>query len=90
MVIPADATQVELAHAFINFILEPRVAAELTEFIYFLCPNVPSYELLSEEVREDPILFPPDEVVAKLEMIADLGADNIKYTHLWDAIKAAE
>lgn len=90
MVIPADATQVELAHAFINFILEPRVAAELTEFIYFLCPNVPSYELLSEEVREGPILFPPDEVVAKLEMIADLGADNIKYTHLWDAIKAAE
>ncbi len=59
MVIPATAQQTELAHRFINFILEPQVAAELTEYIYFLCPNEPSYALLSDEIREDPILFPP-------------------------------
>ncbi len=90
MVIPASAQQVELAHRFINFILEPDVAAQLTEYIYFLCPNRPSYELLSDEIREDPILFPPAEVVERLEMIDDLGEDNIKYTQLWDEIKAGE
>ena len=90
MVIPVGATQIELAHKMINFILEPDVAAELTEFIYFLCPNLPSYELLSDEIRADPILFPPADVVAKLETIADLGENNAKYTKIWDEIKAGE
>ena len=65
-------------------------AAEPTEYNYFLCPNRPSYALLSEEIRQDPILFPPPEVVAKLETIADLGENNVKYTKLWDEIKAGE
>ncbi|MDR0994401.1 MAG: spermidine/putrescine ABC transporter substrate-binding protein [Verrucomicrobiota bacterium] len=90
MVIPVGARQPDLAHRFINFVLEPAVAAQLTEFIYFLCPNTPSYEFLSDEIREDPILFPPEDVVAKLEMIRDLGADNEKYTKLWDEIKAGD
>ena len=90
MAIPTAAKQVDLAHKFIDFVLDPQVAAELTEYIYFLCPNAASYELLSEEIRSDPILFPPPEVVAKLEMIGDLGDQNVKYTRLWDAIKAGE
>ena len=90
MAIPVGALQPELAHRFINFVLDPRVAAELTEFIYFLCPNEVSYQYLSEEIRQDPILFPPPEVVEKLEMIGDLGDQNVKYTQLWDAIKAGE
>ncbi len=90
MAIPAGAQQVELAHKFINFILDPHVAAETTEFIYFLCPNEASYQYLAEEVRSDPILFPPAEVVERLEMIADLGENNVKYTKLWDEIKAGE
>ena len=90
MVIPASAKQVALAHRFINFVLDPHVAAELTEFIYFLCPNEVSYQYLAPEVREDPILFPPSEVVEKLEMIGDLGELNTRYTKLWDEIKAGE
>ena len=90
MVIPASARQVALAHRFINFVLDPHVAAELTEFIYFLCPNEVSYQYLAPEVREDPILFPPPEVVEKLEMIGDLGERNTSYTKLWDEIKAGE
>ena len=90
MVIPVGAPEPELAHQMINFILAPKSAAELTEYIFFLCPNLPSYELLAEETRANPILFPPAEVVAKLETLADLGEDNIKYTKIWDEVKAGE
>ena len=90
MVIPATARQILLAHRFIDFILDPQVAAELTEYICFLCPNEASYQHLAKEFREDPILFPPPEVVEKLEMIGDLGADNVKYVRLWDQIKDGE
>ena len=90
MCILKTAPNPDLAHEFINFVLEPQNAADLTEFIWYLCPNAPSYELLSEDVRSDPILFPPDEVIGKLEMIKDLGEDIAKYTKVWDAIKAGE
>ncbi|NCA81835.1 MAG: spermidine/putrescine ABC transporter substrate-binding protein [Opitutae bacterium] len=87
MVIPADASQVELAHAFINFILDPHVAAELTEFICFLCPNEVSYQYLSAETRANPLLLPPPEMAEKLEMIADLGKSTAKYEKLWQEIQ---
>lgn len=90
MVIPKDAKNVELAHAFINFLHDPEIAAENTEFIYFLCPNSASYRFLSDEIRDDPAIFLPPEIREKSEMINDLGADNAKYTKVWDEIKAAE
>ena len=88
MVIPSTARHAELAHRFINFVLEPQTAAELTEFIYFLCPNRPSYDLLLETLREDPVLFPPPEVLEKAEMIQDLGEGNAKYLKIWNEIQA--
>ncbi|MFH0880930.1 MAG: spermidine/putrescine ABC transporter substrate-binding protein [Lentisphaerota bacterium] len=90
LVIPKDATQVELAHKFIHFLHEPTVAAENTEFITYLCPNKDSYPLLSDELRRSPAMFPPEEVKAKCEVIKDLGDENIKYTRVWDQIKAME
>ena len=90
MVIPKSAKNVELAHAFMNFLHDPEIAAENTEYIYFLCPNSSSYRLLSDEIRDDPSICLPPDVRAKSEMIEDLGEDNVKYTKVWDEIKAAE
>ena len=90
MVIPVGAKEVDLAHAFINAILEPVNAAELVQEIYYLCPNLGGYELLPEDFRNDPIFFPPSDVISKLEMLDDLGEANVKYTRIWDEIKAAE
>ena len=90
LVIPKDARSVDLAHKFINMLHDPKVAAENTEFISYLCPNKASYELLDEEIRRNPGLFPPAEARAKSEVIHDLGADNEKYIRVWDQVKAAE
>ena len=90
MVIPKDAPNAPLALAFINFLHDPEVAAENTEFISYLCPNSASYALLPQEVRQDPVLFPPPEVKARGEVIADLGETNKLYTRVWDEIKAAK
>ena len=90
MVIPADAKEIVLAHKFINFILDPQVAAEMTEYIRYLCPNEASYSYLPDEIRSDPILFPPPSVVGKLEMIRDLGESNAKYAKLWGEIQDGE
>ena len=89
LVIPKDSKQADLAHRYINFLHDPKVAAENTEFISYLCPNKASYPLLSEETRANPALFVPAEVQAKSEVITDLGNDNVAYARVWDEIKAA-
>jgi spermidine/putrescine transport system substrate-binding protein len=89
-VIPQDAANVELAHAYINFMHDPQVAAENTEFIQYLCPNKAAYDLLSAEFKSNPAVFMDPAIRAKSEVIRDLGADNAKYTKIWDEIKAAK
>jgi spermidine/putrescine transport system substrate-binding protein len=90
LVIPQGAREVELAHAFINFLHEPEVAAENTEFIRYLCPNKDCYPLLSPWLRGNPALFVKPEIRARSEFIGDLGAANALYIKLWDEIKAAK
>lgn len=90
MVIPASADQVELAHAFINFIHDPENSAENMEYVYYLSPNTEGQKLVSQEFRDNPAIFMEPAIIAKSEVIRDLGTDNEKYTRVWDAIKSAE
>jgi len=90
LVIPAGAQQAELAHAFINFLHDPAVAAENTNFIRYLCPNTACYPKLDAELRNDPAVFVPEAIRARCEVIDDLGAANALYTKVWDQVKAAD
>jgi len=89
-VIPKDAKHKDLAYEFINFIHDPANAAKNMEYVNYWCPNTPAYALLPEELRNDPLLFPPKEVLAKCEIIRDLGEKNALYIKAWDEIKARE
>jgi spermidine/putrescine transport system substrate-binding protein len=90
LVIPRGAGEVGLAHAFINFLHQPAVAAENTAFLMYLCPNQDAYPLLPEDLRANPAVFLEPEVRAKSEIIADLGEANSLYVKVWDEIKAAK
>jgi len=90
LVISKTAKEVELAHAFINFLHDPQVAAENSNFIQYLCPNKDAYPLMDASIRDNPGIFLPAEVRAKCEILADLGADNPKWVKVWDEIKAAK
>lgn len=84
------ARQPQLAHAFLNFVHEPENAARNIEFVYYLCPNLAAYELVDEEVRNDPSVFLPEDVLTRSEVIMDLGEANALYSKVWDAVKAAD
>jgi spermidine/putrescine transport system substrate-binding protein len=88
LVIPRAAKEVRLAHAFINFLHDPQVAAENVTFLCYLSPNKDCYALLSPELRNNPALFMNPEIRAKSEFLVDLGPANALYIKLWDEIKS--
>lgn len=74
-VIPAGAKNKACAQMFINFLLEPEVAAANAEYIGYSSPNEAALELMDEEVTSDEIAYPPDEVLEKAEFFVELSPE---------------
>lgn len=79
MVIPTSARNVEGAHKFINFILDPEIAARNAEYVGYSTPNAKALELLPEEIRDDERFYPDPEVTDKLEVYENLGKKMLSH-----------
>ncbi len=90
--IPVTASPEEklAAEMFINYLMEPEIGALLTEYTWFGSPNAAANEIIDPELLEDPIVYPPPEVVEKLQFIETTGELDALYTRLWDEVKAAQ
>ena len=86
-VIPATAKNKELAYKFINFICDPKNAAKNMEFTCYSAPIPEARKYVSEENKNHPGMFLPDDLYKRGELIRDLGEDNAKFNALWDAVK---
>ena len=86
-VIPAGAENIDEAHAFIDFMLRPEVAAACVEYVGYATPNKAALELLDEETRNDPVIFPPAEIVEKGEFQSDVGDAIELYNKYWEMLK---
>lgn len=89
-VIAAESPNMDLCHAFINYMLEPEVAKANMESIRFFMPNPAAVKLLDPELRENHAFHVPEEILERCEVIRDLGEENEKYVRIWDKVKAAE
>ncbi|MDY5583735.1 MAG: spermidine/putrescine ABC transporter substrate-binding protein [Candidatus Merdousia sp.] len=86
-VIPATAKNKELAYKFINFLCDPKNAAKNMEFTCYSAPIPEARKYVSEENKNHPGMFLPDDLYKRGELIRDLGEDNAKFNALWDAVK---
>lgn len=66
MGIPKDAPHPNNAHAFINYVMKPEVAAAISNYVNYANGNAAATPLVDEGVRNDPGVYPPPEVKAKL------------------------
>ena len=66
LAIPADAKHPKNAHAFINYLMEPQVAANNSNTVNYANGNAASLEFVNDEVKNDPGIYPTPEVKAKL------------------------
>jgi putrescine transport system substrate-binding protein len=75
LAIPADAKHPKNAHAFINYLMEPQVAANNSNFVNYANGNGASLAMVSDEVKDDPGIYPTPEVKAKLFPSLAYGED---------------
>ena len=85
--IPSKAPHRELAEAFINFILEPEVGAQLANFNRLATPNREALPWIHPADLKDPAIYPPAEIRRRLEFARDLGDKTRLYDELWTQIK---
>ncbi len=91
MCIPASATPEEklAAEMFIDFILRPDIGAMLSDYNYYASPNAAAEANFDAEFLEDPTVYPPAEVLDKLQFIHPVGEAESLYQRLWDEVKSA-
>ena len=88
MCIPNTNKNKKEAEMFINFLLDPENAKVNTEYIGYSTPNNAALELLDDEIKNDPVAYPSDEVLNKCETFVDIG-DSIKlYDKAWIELKS--
>ncbi len=84
LVIPKTAPNPDGAYAWMNFMLQPAVAAQITKRLSFATANQVAYEQLPEEMQQDTTLFPPPEVLAKCESVVPVKEEVARiYDRYW-------
>jgi spermidine/putrescine transport system substrate-binding protein len=63
--IPKGAPRPDNAHRFINFVLGARVGAEIAGTIRYPTPNAAALALMPADYRDNPVIFPPADRMAK-------------------------
>jgi putrescine transport system substrate-binding protein len=86
--IPRDAPDPDEAHALINYLLKPEVAATNTNFISYANGNLASQKLIDKSILDDPTIYPDAAVMAKLYTISahDQRTQRL-INRLWTRIK---
>jgi spermidine/putrescine-binding protein len=87
MAVLADAPHPCTAHAFINFILNARNGAQLTNWVFYASPNEAAETFIDDEILSDPAIYPPPDVEENLEFLRDTGDTETLYTDLFAKAK---
>lgn len=88
--IPKNAQNKAGAYAFINFLLDPKNAAQNAEFVAYSSPNLAAKKYLSKEITSDKILYPQRSELAKVEHYENLTDKTVRdYSNNWLEAKMA-
>jgi spermidine/putrescine transport system substrate-binding protein len=89
-VILRESRRARLAHQFLDYLLRPAVSAEIVEATRTATANGAARNLLPPSVRDNPVLYPPSDVVVRGEWPRTLppAAQRLR-DRIWTEIKSA-
>lgn len=87
--IPKGAKHPKNAHAFINFVLDAQNGKKLTETILYPTPNGAARDLMPDSYKNNPVIYPPADVLAKCEYARFNAELQPLYEDAFTRVKAA-
>jgi spermidine/putrescine transport system substrate-binding protein len=88
IVIPKTAPNIPGAYSWINLLLQPDVAAEISKRLKIATPNNAGFEQLPKEIQNNTNLFPPESVLNKCERLTPVGDFEEVYERYWTQLLA--
>lgn len=89
-VILQESPRKEMAHSFLNYVLEPAVSARIADTMRTATANGAARPLLPAATQNNPTLYPPPEVMARAEWFATVTPEAQRMRdRLWTEIKSA-
>ncbi|WP_218326234.1 extracellular solute-binding protein, partial [Klebsiella pneumoniae] len=88
---PADAKNKDEAYQFLNYLMRPDVIAKISDQVFYANGNKASTPLVSETIRNNPAIYPPADVFAKLFTlkVQDPKIDRVR-TRAWTKVKSGK
>jgi spermidine/putrescine-binding protein len=86
--IPAGAPHSAEAHAFLNYLMDPQVAAGMVNDTRYASANAAARPLVDQAILKDVSVYPPDEVLKRCQLMLDIGPAATTVDRLWDEIRA--
>jgi putrescine transport system substrate-binding protein len=91
LAIPVDAGNPQEAHALINFLLDPAAIAGVSDYVGYANANTRAGELMNQDVRNDESVYPPQAVLDKLFISAELPVKVQRLmTRSWTKVKSGQ
>ena len=91
LAIPKDAPHPDAAYAYLNYIMQPKVTADITNFKRFANANAASTPFVLDSVKNDPGIYPPPQLRQKLAVqLADSPDQTRAITRLWQKFKTGQ
>ena len=71
--------------------MDPQITADITNYVWYASANKEAMPLIDPEIRNDPAIFPPEEVVAKLfpAVVYDPRTERT-ITRLWTTVRTGQ
>jgi spermidine/putrescine transport system substrate-binding protein len=83
-VIPANSPRKQTAEVFLNFLLRPDVEAQVVNEKKYASVNDAALPLIQPEIRNDPVIYPPNQDLQNGHIILPLSPEGEKrYADLW-------
>ncbi|ATZ11159.1 spermidine/putrescine ABC transporter substrate-binding protein PotF [Erwinia amylovora] len=91
LAIPKDAKNVDEAWQFLNYLMKPEVAAQISNAVFYASGNKASVPLVDAAIRNNPGVYPPADIMAKLFTlkVQDPKLDRVR-TRAWTKVKSGQ
>jgi putrescine transport system substrate-binding protein len=91
LAIPKDSPDLDSAYAYMNYVMEPKVIADISNFKRYANANLASAPYVLQSVKDDPAIYPPPELRQKLAVqLADSPEQTRLITRMWQKFKTGQ